>query len=62
MPSKVGGWIRLIRARLLSFGMVLVLDAAAADACAKTLADLGELVYCIGVIADKGNGAAVVIN
>lgn len=25
VPSKVGGWIRLIRARLLSFGMVLVL-------------------------------------
>ena len=43
-------------------GMVLVLDASAADACAKTLADLGEQVYRIGVIADKGNGAAVVIN
>jgi phosphoribosylformylglycinamidine cyclo-ligase len=43
-------------------GMVLVLDASAADACAKTLADLGEQVYRIGVIADKGNGAAVVIS
>jgi phosphoribosylformylglycinamidine cyclo-ligase len=42
--------------------MVLVLDALAADACAKTLADLGEQVYRIGVIADKGNCAAVVIN
>jgi hypothetical protein len=26
------------------------------------LADLGEQVYRIGVIADKGNGAAVVIS
>jgi hypothetical protein len=26
------------------------------------LTDLGEQVYRIGVIADKGNGAAVVIN
>jgi phosphoribosylformylglycinamidine cyclo-ligase len=43
-------------------GMVLVLDALAADACAKTLADLGEQVYRIGVIADKGNGSAVVIS
>jgi phosphoribosylformylglycinamidine cyclo-ligase len=43
-------------------GMVLVLDAAAADACAKTLADLGEQVYRIGVIADKGDGQAVVIS
>ena len=43
-------------------GMVLVLDAAAADACAKTLADLGEQVYRIGVIAERGNSAAVVIN
>jgi len=39
-----------------------VLDAAAADACAKTLADLGEQVYRIGVIAERGNSAAVVIN
>ena len=43
-------------------GMVLVLDASQADACAKTLADLGEQVYRIGVIADKGEGAAVVIS
>jgi phosphoribosylformylglycinamidine cyclo-ligase len=43
-------------------GMVLVLDASAAQACAKTLADLGEQVFHIGVIADKGDGAAVVIS
>jgi phosphoribosylformylglycinamidine cyclo-ligase len=38
------------------------LDASAAQACAKTLADLGEQVFQIGVIADKGDGAAVVIS
>ncbi|NBW54588.1 MAG: phosphoribosylformylglycinamidine cyclo-ligase, partial [Betaproteobacteria bacterium] len=43
-------------------GMVLVLDASAAAACAKTLADLGEQVFQIGVISDKGDGASVVIN
>jgi len=43
-------------------GMVLVLDAAQADACAQTLAGLGEEVYRMGVIAERGNGAAVVIN
>jgi len=42
-------------------GMVLVLDAAAAVACAKTLADRGEQVYQIGVIAERGNTAPVVI-
>jgi phosphoribosylformylglycinamidine cyclo-ligase len=43
-------------------GMVLVLDPQAADACAKTLTDLGEQVFQIGVIANKGVGAAVVIS
>jgi phosphoribosylformylglycinamidine cyclo-ligase len=43
-------------------GMVLVIDPAHADACTQTLADLGEQVHRIGVIADKGNGAAVLIN
>jgi phosphoribosylformylglycinamidine cyclo-ligase len=43
-------------------GMVLVLDAAHAAACAHTLADLGEQVFQIGVIADRGQGAAVVID
>ena len=42
-------------------GMVLVLDAAAAGACAKTLAGRGEQVYQIGVIAERGNTAPVVI-
>jgi phosphoribosylformylglycinamidine cyclo-ligase len=42
-------------------GMVLVLDAAHAAACAKTLADLGEQVFQMGVIAERGDGAAVVI-
>ena len=40
-------------------GMVLVLAAAHADACAQTLRQAGETVYRIGVIADKGDGAAV---
>ena len=43
-------------------GMVVVIAAEHADACTQTLADLGEQVYRIGVIADKGDGAAVVIN
>jgi phosphoribosylformylglycinamidine cyclo-ligase len=42
-------------------GMVLVLDAAAAAACARTLADLGEQVHQIGVIAERGDTAPVVI-
>jgi phosphoribosylformylglycinamidine cyclo-ligase len=42
-------------------GMVLVLDAAHAAACAKTLADLGEQVFQMGVIAERGDGTAVVI-
>jgi phosphoribosylformylglycinamidine cyclo-ligase len=43
-------------------GMVLVLEASAAQACAKTLEGLGEQVFQIGVIANKGDGAAVVIS
>ena len=42
--------------------MVVVIALEHADACAQTLADAGEQVYRIGVIADKGDGAAVVIN
>jgi phosphoribosylformylglycinamidine cyclo-ligase len=42
--------------------MVVVISAEHADACVQTLAALGEQVYMIGVIADKGDGAAVVIN
>ena len=43
-------------------GMVLVLDAASAAACAATLRAAGEVVYEIGVIAARGAGAAVVVN
>ena len=43
-------------------GMVLVLDAASAAACAATLRAAGEVVYEIGVIAARGDGAAVVVN
>jgi len=40
-------------------GMVLVLPAAEAEACAATLRGLGETVYTIGRIAPRGSGAAV---
>jgi len=40
-------------------GMVVVIDAAHAKACAQTLQDLGESVHTIGVIAAKRHGAAV---
>ena len=43
-------------------GMVVVIDAAHAKACAQTLQDLGESVHTIGVIAAKGDGAAVEVN
>ena len=43
-------------------GMVLVIDAASAAACAATLRAAGEVVYEIGVIAARGDGAAVVVN
>jgi phosphoribosylformylglycinamidine cyclo-ligase len=42
-------------------GMVVVIDAAHAKACAQTLQDLGESVHSIGVIAPKGDGASVVV-
>ena len=42
-------------------GMVVVVDAANAQATAKTLRDAGEGVYRIGVIAAKGNGATVMV-
>ena len=41
-------------------GMVVVLDAAQATACAATLRASGETVYEIGVIASQGVGAQVV--
>jgi len=40
-------------------GMVLLVDAAAANAVAATLRALGETVYEIGRIAARGTGAAV---
>ena len=42
-------------------GMVVVIDAANAEATAKTLRDRGETVYQIGVIAAKGTGASVTL-
>jgi phosphoribosylformylglycinamidine cyclo-ligase len=42
-------------------GMVVVINAAEAAACAATLRAAGETVYEIGVIAPKGDGAAVVV-
>ena len=42
-------------------GMVVVLDAASAAACADHLRALGEQVFHIGVIAERGDGAAVVV-
>jgi phosphoribosylformylglycinamidine cyclo-ligase len=43
-------------------GMVVVIDAANAQACAETLRQSGEKVYQIGVIAAQGDGAQVVVN
>jgi phosphoribosylformylglycinamidine cyclo-ligase len=42
-------------------GMVVVIDAADAAACAATLRATGETVHEIGVIAERGAGAAVVV-
>jgi len=42
-------------------GMVVVVDAAQADACAETLRSAGEPVFSIGHIAPRGDGAAVVV-
>ncbi|MBP9149623.1 MAG: phosphoribosylformylglycinamidine cyclo-ligase, partial [Rhodoferax sp.] len=43
-------------------GMVVVIDAANAAACAATLRAAGETVYQIGVIAERGDAATVLIN
>lgn len=43
-------------------GMVVVIDADHAAACAQTLRDAGELVYRIGQIAARGDGPAVVVH
>jgi phosphoribosylformylglycinamidine cyclo-ligase len=42
-------------------GMVVVVDAANAKATAQTLREAGEKVFEIGVIAPRGDGAAVVV-
>jgi phosphoribosylformylglycinamidine cyclo-ligase len=42
-------------------GMVVVLDAAHAQACAETLRLSGEKVYQIGLIAVQGDGEQVVV-
>lgn len=42
-------------------GMVVVIAADQAAACAATLRSLGETVHEIGVIAERGQGAAVVV-
>ena len=42
-------------------GMVVVIDAAHAAACADTLRAHGEQVFTIGKIAARGDGAAVVV-
>ena len=43
-------------------GMVLVIDAPQAAACAATLRASGETVYDMGVIAAQGGGAQVVVD
>ena len=42
-------------------GMVVVVDAAHAQATAQTLREAGEAVYEIGVIAARGDGSAVIV-
>jgi phosphoribosylformylglycinamidine cyclo-ligase len=42
-------------------GMVVVVDAASADACAATLRAQGEMVYRIGHIGELGAGASVTV-
>jgi phosphoribosylformylglycinamidine cyclo-ligase len=42
-------------------GMVVVIDAASAVACAATLRAAGETVFEIGVIAARGDSAAVLV-
>jgi phosphoribosylformylglycinamidine cyclo-ligase len=42
-------------------GMVVVVDAAEAQACAATLREAGETVYTIGRIAPQGEGTQVMV-
>ena len=41
-------------------GMVIVMDAAMAEACANDLKAAGEQVYTIGVISERGDSEAVI--
>jgi len=43
-------------------GMVVVVDAANAEATAATLRASGETVYTVGVIASQGSGAQVIVS
>jgi len=43
-------------------GMVVVIDAAHAAACADTLRTAGEVVYTIGTIAARGDQSAVIVS
>ena len=42
-------------------GMVVVVDAVSAQACAMTLRELGETVYTIGAIVQRSDGPAVTV-
>ena len=42
-------------------GMVVVIDAASAAACAETLRDAGETVHEIGVIAARDEGSSATV-
>jgi phosphoribosylformylglycinamidine cyclo-ligase len=68
--SELFGWLQRVagiddlemnRTFNNGIGMVVVIDAAHAAACAQTLRAAGETVYEIGVIAGRGSGAAVVV-
>ena len=43
-------------------GMVVIVDAANAEATAATLRAAGEQVFTIGAVAPLGTGAAVELN
>ena len=68
--SELFGWLQKVagiddiemnRTFNNGIGMVVVIDAAEAAACAETLRAAGETVYEIGAIAERGAGAAVVV-
>ena len=44
-----------------AIGMVVVIDAASAAACAGMLREAGETVYEIGVIAARSEGTSVTV-